>query len=159
MEIFGSVKLFWFALGFVFLILEVLTPGIVFLFFGLGSWLVLLLLLAFDLPMGAQWGVFTVVSVLLLLTLRKHVTRLFSSKKTGRADSLQEPMVAGSYIGRIVEIVEDVSPDKPGLAELNGTNWRATSLVDLPKGARAKIKEVRDLTLEVEPLPKLDPAG
>jgi membrane protein implicated in regulation of membrane protease activity len=153
MELLGSYKLFWFALGLAFLILEVATPGIVFLFFGLGSWVVMLILLAAPIPPFAQWLVFTVVSVLALLTLRKHVTRLFAKKDGGgRADSLKEPMVANSYIGRVIEVIGDIAPDRPGLVELNGTNWQARSQSAIPKGAMVRVKEVSDLTLVVEPL-------
>jgi membrane protein implicated in regulation of membrane protease activity len=153
MEIFGSYKLFWFVLGLAFLIMEVATPGIVFLFFGLGSWVVLLILLVAPLPVLAQWIVFLVVSVVTLLTLRRQLTRLFSKSREERADSLKEPMVAGSYLGRVVEVIGDLAPDRPGLVELNGTNWRAESAYAIPKGSMARILEVRDLTLVVEPVP------
>ena len=152
MEIFGSAKLFWFALGLAFLIAEVLTPGIVCLFFGFGAWVVLSLLALFAIPAGVQWGVFIVVSVLALMTLRKQLTRLFRLGRVGgRADSLKEPMVAGSYIGREIEVVEEIRPGRPGQAALNGTIWRASSSSPIPKGAMVRVKEVRDLTLEVEP--------
>ena len=153
MEIFGSVKLFWFLLGFAFLMAEVMTPGVVFLFFGLGSWVVLLLLFATPLPTSLQWVVFVIVSILTLLTLRKHLTRIFAVGKKGvRVDSLKEPMVADAYIGREIEVVADIIPGKPGSAELNGTVWRACSHVSIPKGAMVRVKEVKDLVLEVEPL-------
>ena len=153
MELFGSYKLFWFGLGLLLLILEVLTPVIVFLFFGLGAWVVLLTLVVLPTPPAVQWGVFIVVSVVALLTLRKHVTRLFAKKDGGgRADSLKEPMVADSYLGRVVEVIGDIAPDRPGLVELNGTNWRASSQTPVPKGAMVRVKEVMDLTLVVEPV-------
>jgi membrane protein implicated in regulation of membrane protease activity len=153
MELLGSYKIFWFALGMAFLILEVLTPGVVFLFFGLGAWVVMAILLVASIPAGAQWGVFIVVSVLALITLRRHVARLFAKKEAGgRADSLKEPMVAASYIGRVVEVVGDIGPDRPGLVELNGTNWQARAPVAIPKGSMVRVVEVRDLALTVEPL-------
>lgn len=152
MELFATTKLFWFVLGFIFLILEIMTPGIVFLFFGLGAWVVLLLSLFIPMPSSVQWAVFILVSVVTLATLRKQVTRLFSKGSAGRVDSLKEPMVADSYIGRVIDVIDDITPERPGMVELNGTNWRASSQFAIPKGARARIKEVRDLTLEVEPL-------
>lgn len=152
MELFGSYKLFWFALGLAFLILEVATPGIVFLFFGLGAWVVMAILLLATPPPAVQWVVFIAVSVAALVALRRHVTRLFSKKDGGgRADSLKEPMVAASYLGRTVEVISGIEPGRPGLVELNGTNWQALSSKPAPKGSMVKVVEMRDLTLVVEP--------
>jgi membrane protein implicated in regulation of membrane protease activity len=157
----GSYKLFWFVLGLALLILEVATPGVlVFVFFGVGAWVVMLCLVVLPLPPAIQWGAFIAVSVALLVLLRRHLAGLFNKRSAqGRGDSLQEPMVAGSYLGRVVEVVEDVAPGRPGLVELNGTNWRAESAAGVSKGARARILEVRDLTLWVEPLDGSGPAG
>jgi membrane protein implicated in regulation of membrane protease activity len=152
MEILGSIKLFWFALGLVFMVLEVMTPGIVFLFFGVGAWVVLGLVLILPVPPLLQWIIFVLVSVIALATLRKQITRLFSRRGWGRVDSLQEPMVAGVYLGREVEVLSDIAPGRPGLVELNGTNWRATAAVAIAQGTRARVVEVKDLILEVEPL-------
>ncbi|MDR1657371.1 MAG: NfeD family protein [Deltaproteobacteria bacterium] len=152
MLLYGNYWLFWFAMGFGFLALEVLTPGIVFLFFGLGSWTVLLILLLFPLPPSVQWIIFVVVSVVFLITLRRQFKRILSKKEIGRSDSLREPMVANSYLGREIEVVSEITPEKPGLVELNGTNWQARSRVAIPKGAWVKVLEVQNLSLLVEPV-------
>jgi membrane protein implicated in regulation of membrane protease activity len=153
MELLGSYKLFWFALGLAFLVMEVLTPGVVFVFFGLAAWAVLLILLVIPLPPVLQWIVFTAISVVALLTLRKHVAKLFAKKRqAGRDDSLQDPMVAGVYVGRGVVVVGDIGHDRPGRVGLNGTNWQAWSRAPISKGAMARIVEVRDLSFLVEPL-------
>jgi membrane protein implicated in regulation of membrane protease activity len=150
-DLFGNERLFWFILGFAFLIVEVLAPGVFFLFFGIGAWVVMLLLLVLPVPQVAQWIIFVAVSVIGLVILRRHVALLFKRRHEGRRDSLQEPMVAEGYIGRVVEVVADITPERPGMVELNGTNWQARSAVGLVKGTMARVKEVNGLTLEVEP--------
>ncbi|MDR2443343.1 MAG: NfeD family protein [Deltaproteobacteria bacterium] len=153
MELLGSYKLFWFLLGLLFLGLEVLTPGVFLLFFGIGSWFVLLLLLPLpNLPMVFQWAIFIIVSVVCLVALRGQLKRLFNRKEGGRGDSLKDPLVANGYIGREIDVVSVITPEKPGTAEFNGTNWQAKSSATIPQGARARIVEVRDLTLWVEPI-------
>jgi membrane protein implicated in regulation of membrane protease activity len=152
MEILGNHWLFWFILGFVFLFLEVLTPGIVFLFFGLGAWAVTAFLLFLPLPLYLQWVIFIALSLIFLVALRGKVNAIFRKKEVGRSDSLREPLVANQYIGREVVVVKDIRPEKPGVIELNGSNWQARSHSSLSEGANAKIVELKDLVVWVEPL-------
>ncbi|MDR1488024.1 MAG: NfeD family protein [Deltaproteobacteria bacterium] len=152
MKIFESYLLFWFIMGFVFLLLEVLTPGVVFVFFGLGSWVIMLALLAIPLPASFQWIGFIVASALFLVFLRRHLTLLFNKIEKGRTDSLKEPMVANQYIGKEIAVISEITPEKPGLVELNGTNWQARSASKVQVGAMVRIIELEGLTLWVEPL-------
>ena len=81
MSLFGSEVLFWFVLGFVLLILEIATPGIVFVFFGLGAWLVMGLLFLFPLSQFFQFLIFIVSSVIFLFLLRRHLKNIFYKNK------------------------------------------------------------------------------
>jgi membrane protein implicated in regulation of membrane protease activity len=152
MRVFESYQLFWFILGFFFLFLEVLTPGVVFAFFGLGSWVVTLLLFFMPMPVSFQWIIFIVASALFLVFLRRHLTALFRRIEKGRTDSLREPMVANQYIGREVLVVSEIASDRAGLVELNGTNWQARSNTKVAAGVMVKVIELDGLTLWVEPV-------
>jgi membrane protein implicated in regulation of membrane protease activity len=152
MRLLGNYWLFWFAIGFVFLFLEITTPGIVFVFFGLGAWAVMVLLFVLPLPLYSQWIIFIVLSVAFLVVLRKKLNALFRKKEEGRTDSLSDPLVANQYIGREVVVMQAISPEKSGVIELNGSNWQARSLHSLPQGANAKIVELKDLIVWVEPV-------
>jgi membrane protein implicated in regulation of membrane protease activity len=157
MHIFGSEPLFWFVLGFIFMILEVATPGIVFVFFGVGAWLVVLL--SFLLPLNTTFQViiFIVTSVLSLFLFRKNLTQILHGRsKKAPTDSLSEPMIAKNYLGQVVEVIKAISPDKPGLVELNGTNWTAQSRESFEIGQRVRVVELIGLTVWVE---KLDHEG
>jgi membrane protein implicated in regulation of membrane protease activity len=73
----ATPQVIWFAIGFVSMVIEFATPGIVILFFGMGAWLVALLCLFIDLSINAQLLVFIASSILFLGFLRKWVKRLF----------------------------------------------------------------------------------
>jgi membrane protein implicated in regulation of membrane protease activity len=150
--IFESNLVFWFVMGLVLLVIEVLTPGLFALFFGLGAWLVLLVLAFLPIPVWAQWAIFSVSSIMFLALLRKHVIAFFASLKASRKDSLSEPMVARRYIGQEVDVVEDILPGRRGQVELNGTRWQAKTLTALSKGDRARVVELEELVFLVEPL-------
>jgi membrane protein implicated in regulation of membrane protease activity len=153
MQLLGNYWLFWFAVGFVFLFLEVMTPGVVFLFFGLGAWVVMALLFLIPIPVYVQWVLFLALSLAFLALLRGKVNALF--RKGGsdrRGDSLKDPLVADQYIGREVVVVKAITPDKSGIIELNGSNWQARAHTELAEGANAKIVELKDLIVWVEPV-------
>jgi membrane protein implicated in regulation of membrane protease activity len=153
MEYFGDGKTFWFVLGFVFMILEIVTPGVFFLFFGLGAWLTLVIFAIFPgCPVWFLWVIFIVTSVASLVLLRQKVVILLAQRKVRKTDSLSEPMVAERFIGKEVEVLADILPGKPGTVEFNGTRWQAKSDAPLNTGARAKVIAVDDLTLVVSPL-------
>jgi membrane protein implicated in regulation of membrane protease activity len=152
LELFGNYIVFWFVLGLVLLVFEVLTPGIITLFFGLGAWLVMLVLAIVDIPTWFQWALFSVSSLLSLMFLRKHVIKWFQGRKAAKKDSLSELMVAERYIGQEVDVLDDINPTRPGPVEFNGTLWQAKTKVPLAKGDRARIVGMEDLVFIVEPI-------
>jgi membrane protein implicated in regulation of membrane protease activity len=152
MQILNNYWFFWFVIGFVLLCLEVATPGIVFMFFGLGAWTVMLLLVIYPLPVYLQWTLFIVLSLVFLVVLRRKLTAIFRKTESGRNDSLREPLVADQYIGHEVIVIKAISSNKSGLVEFNGSNWQARSQHSLEEGATAKIVELKDLVIWVDPL-------
>jgi membrane protein implicated in regulation of membrane protease activity len=152
MEVLGSYKIFWFIVGFTFLILEVLTPGVVFIFFGAGAWLVLLLTFFMPtMPAIIQWLVFAASSVVFLVILRRHVAELLARRESGRGDSLKDPLVADQYLGREAQVISPIKLDRAGQVEFNGTNWQARSQHELSAGTMVRVVEIDGLTLWVEP--------
>ncbi|MDR0549577.1 MAG: NfeD family protein [Deltaproteobacteria bacterium] len=159
MSLFGSEVLFWFVLGFVLLILEIATPGIVFVFFGLGAWLVMGLLFLFPLSQFFQFLIFIVTSVIFLFLLRRHLKNIFyKNKLEKRVDSLSEGMIASNYLGREVDVIQDINPGYPGVVELNGTNWTARCDETLVAGQRAKVLDIVGLVITVAKINELAPA-
>jgi membrane protein implicated in regulation of membrane protease activity len=160
MDIFGGETIFWFALGFLFLAIEVATPGIVFVFFGLGAWLVVVIKLFFPISQFFQVLIFVVSSVIFLFLLRRHLKALFykGSLNGKKVDSLSERMVANNYLGREAEVIKDIRPGYPGIVELNGTNWTARAETSFLAGQRVNVGDISGVVATVEKLnsPSLD---
>ncbi|MDR2140309.1 MAG: NfeD family protein [Deltaproteobacteria bacterium] len=147
----GSEVITWLVVGFIFLVLEIATPGVVFVFFGLGAWLVLGLRLLFPLSVPFQVLIFIIASVAFLVMFRRYLKAImFRQREEERVDSLSERMVADNYLGQEVDVINDISPERPGRIELNGTSWIATSVDSLPVGVRARVVEVVGTTVTVE---------
>ena len=153
MEMFSiNASLFWLLLGIFFLVLEALTPGFFLVFFGLGAWVTSAVV--FFLPsMGQnlQWLIFLIISVAALLIFRRKLKTFFQGRLAAN-DNLEDVVLRDQYIGREVLILHEVGPDRPGLAEFNGTNWQArTEGPAIAAGERATVARIDGLTLVLEP--------
>jgi membrane protein implicated in regulation of membrane protease activity len=130
----------WVLVGIVLLVLEMATPGGLFaLFFGVGAVLTGgLAALGFG-PV-VQWISFTVVSLLLVGTLRKTLQQRLARSPGGRVDDL---------VGEEAVLLEDLGAGGTGRAELRGTPWsaRVTSGIPLKAGQRCKVERIEGLTL------------
>lgn len=153
MEIFSiNASLFWFLFGVAFLVFEMITPGFVLLFFGLGAWVVSGLIYFLPIAPSFQVLVFISSSIFLLFVLRRKLKVVFKGRQN-TDNNFDDAVIKGQYIGREVTILEEISPDKPGRAELNGTSWQAkTAGPSFAIGARAKVVQLDGLTLVLEAL-------
>ncbi len=132
----------WVLAGIALLVVEMVTPGGLFaLFFGVGA-LCVAVVAALGAPPTAQWIAFTLVSVVLLATLRRTVKeKLFRENAT----------VVDSLVGQEVLLLADVPEGGEGRAELRGVPWsaRVASGTALAKGQRCRVERVEGLTLWV----------
>ena len=138
----------WILAGLALMGVEILIPGlVVFLFFGAAA-LILGLLQGIGLagPVWLQWLLFSVLSVVSLMTLRGPILRRFD-----RRGPSQEGI--DSLIGQSVVLLADLTPGIPGKAELRGTSWSVIgeSKESLPRGTRCTVEAVDGLTLHVRP--------
>lgn len=114
-----SIVWIWLAAVVVFLILELMTPTLIFACFVVGS-LVAGIYSAFS-PEGyyMQSGIFLAVSVILLpltRTLAKRITK--PSPQASNVDAL---------IGKVGMVTKAIDPDLSGQVRLEGETWVATS--------------------------------
>jgi membrane protein implicated in regulation of membrane protease activity len=130
----------WVVLGVLLLVVEFSTPGGLFaLFFGIGAFVV-----AVAAALGAtpvwQWSLFTAVSLVLLVTLRKMLLRRFTSAGPDRVDTI---------VGEQATALVDIPADGEGKAELRGTPWtaRSATAVAIPRGARCRVERIDGLTI------------
>ena len=136
---------FWLYAGIALIVLEVMTPGLVSIFFGLAA-LVLALItwLVPGIPQLAQWLMFSVFSILFIALLRKSLKKTFSGTSEVTEDLFD------AFSGKRAMVVEVISPSKPGRVEFNGSNWTAEAEEVLDVGMLVRIKSKKNLTLYVE---------
>lgn len=140
--------LVWFLLGLAFVLGELMVPGVVLLFFGLGAWLAAALLwIGVIDSLAAALAVFTATSVLSLLLLRKYVVRTFKGRKSGEGiDNEQQ-----EFIGKLATVKEEIDPRKEGgKIEFRGVLWTATASDVIAKGESVRIVGRENLTVRVE---------
>jgi membrane protein implicated in regulation of membrane protease activity len=137
--------LYWLYLGVALIILEVMTPGLVSLFFGLAALTVALITwLVPSLGQNLQWLGFCVFSVLYILLLRKSLKKVFNGEREV-SDSPND-----EFSGKLATVTDAVAPNKPGRVEFCGTTWKAESVATLPVGASVRIVGKKNLTLKIE---------
>jgi membrane protein implicated in regulation of membrane protease activity len=133
----------WILLGFLLLLVELLTPGgLYLLFFGVAAILVGLLAgLNLIGPPWMQWFMFSVFSVVALSLFRRPLLkRLRPAAMAHEVDSL---------VGETAIVLEDMAADAIGKAELRGAAWSARNVGanSLARGQRCTVEKVEGLIL------------
>jgi inner membrane protein len=138
----------WMLFGFVFLAVEMFTPGLFyFFFFGAGAILVGALVgLGVDASVSLQWLLFSIFSVATLLLFRQKLVGFLDSKNTNvRTGDLD------SIVGEIMTLLDDLDPNATGKAEGRGSSWTVVNGGSEPlrKGQRCRVYQMEGLTLWV----------
>jgi len=140
----------WLLVGLGCLAAEVLLPGGIFmLFFGAAALLLGgLTAIGIGGPAWFQWGLFSVLSVFSLLTLRSPILR-WLHRGADASDAVD------SLLGKTVLLAEDLAPGAEGKAELRGTSWTARNVGDvhLARGESCAIEQLDGLKLLVRRIP------
>ena len=145
----GKPELIWFVLGFVFLLLEFMAPGLIIFFFGAGAWVVALICLFTDISLNVQLTIFLFSSLLLIGTLRKFLKSTF----IGRISSKQKSdEVSHEYIGQKATVTKTITPGGKGRVEFHGSEWDAESEETVEEGTNVEIVEKNNITFIVKPV-------
>ncbi len=135
----------WVLLGLGLLVVEVAIPGGFFaLFFGVSALVVALLVgLGWGGPPWMQWLLFSGLSLLALVVLRKPIQAWLSVGGSGRA--------VDSLAGETALALDDIAIGAMGKAELRGASWSAKNAgaEAIAKGQRLKVDRVEGLMLHV----------
>lgn len=136
----------WVVAGLFFLVLELITPGVFFLFFGFAALVVGVWDATVDgLGLAAQLAVFSFLSVVTLLVFRGPIlSRLKARPQDGpRVD----PIVGETAVARGI-----IPAGGHGHVELRGSVWAArnASGSDISDGARCRVVRVDGLTVHVQ---------
>ena len=144
MDILADPAVIWFLVGLGLLLLEMVLPGLVILFFGVGAWVTALVCAITDINLNWQILIFIVASLLGLVLLRKYLKKRFFSRTDKEIDDQLE-----EFIGRKALAIDDFK-DGSGKVEFKGTQWTARSKEPVSKGDRVIIRSKDSLTLIVE---------
>lgn len=138
----------WWALGFLFLVIEMTLPGFFFLFTGVAAGVVgVILLLAPGLGWQFQLLLFAVISVASITGWRIYV-----KKNPHETDEPTLNQRGAQYVGRVFVLEADMSLGR-GKIQVDDTTWRAEYEAgkDVPAGSRVKVVGIEGTTLKVEP--------
>ncbi len=142
----------WAVAGFVCIGLEMLLPGFVIFFFGVGGLLTALCSLV-PFVAGLAWlqiVLFVLFSGFSLFFLRRRFTRIFAgtvfdSKRESKED-------VGT--GKIADVLETTGVVSEGRIKFQGTSWKAhTREGECPAGSKAIIVGREGMTYIVKPAP------
>jgi membrane protein implicated in regulation of membrane protease activity len=136
---------YWWALAAVFLVCEMLLPGVVFMFLAIGAAASgVLLLISADLSLELQLVVFAIVAVVSAVGLRGYLRGLQTKDSTlnARGEAL---------VGQTVVLDQPILRGR-GRIQLGDGSWTVTG-PDMAAGARVRVAAVSGTELRVEPAP------
>ena len=145
-SIFARPEVIWFIIGLVLLLLELVMPGFVIFFFGVGAWITALLCLFTNPSINVQVVVFALSSVAALLIFRRMIQNKFIYSKNDKSEAVED-----EFTGKEAVAVDDFGPDKKGKVEFKGTSWKAESESDIKAGQTVVITGKDSFKLIVEP--------
>lgn len=138
MEYFNSVEnimwLIWLAIGVGFILAELMAPGFIVIFFGVGA-LIAGATAFFGSTLQMQLVVFGASSLALLLLLRRFMAPIF----LGSSASVDNDVEKDHAIGAKAEVVEPITPPQQGRIKFQGTFWTAESTEKIGVGATVRI--------------------
>lgn len=142
-------ELYWFLLGIIFFVLEIVIPGFIIFFFGVGACVTALLVWVGVLSGAtAQLLVFCISSLLALLLFRKKGRPSLRGLVSRRAE---EGGLPDEIAGERATVVRDIVPGAiGGKVEFHGTLWDAESDIPVAPGTTVEIVRRKDLTLIVK---------
>jgi len=132
----------WLAAAVIFLIIELMTPALLFICFVVGS--VAAGIYSYFSPDQYYWqiGIFVFVSLILLPPTRILAKRLNkSSTQKSNVDAL---------IGKVGKVTKAIDPDDGGQVQVGGEVWIAGASQKIDAGARVKVISVSGARLYVE---------
>ena len=142
---FTAAAWIWLYIGSFLMLAEIVSPGFVIFFFGLGAATVAVCKWAIpSLGLAAQLAIFSVASVFYLVVLRRYMKKLFMG------DAENSSGLASEFVGRVGKVIETIRPEVPGRIELGEVEWKATASERLEPGAEVKVVAQDNLTMRVE---------
>jgi len=133
----------WLIFGVVLLALEIAAPGAFMLWFGLAAIVVGVLALLVVVPWQAQFILFVVLAILLVLVGRRYFSHSASNAVPSGLNARGRRLV-----GTIV-VLDEPLVDGRGRVRIDDTAWRVTG-ANMPSGTRVRIVEADGALLSVK---------
>ena len=135
-------SIFWLMLFVIFTVIEIFAPGIILIFFAFGALITSLISMMIDFPFPVDIAIFVISSLISLGTLRKKVKDAIGKRTPNE-------LPADEFIGKKVKVLSNISSNKTGRVELNGTDWNAESEDEFKEGDDAIIISRDNLTFKI----------
>jgi membrane protein implicated in regulation of membrane protease activity len=145
-NIFSRPEIFWFILGLGLFLLELIMPGFIIFFFGLGAWVTAIVCLIGHPGTNLQIIIFAVTSGILLVALRRIIQKKFLNSKNTKSEDVEDEFTGKEGLATV-----DFGGLKKGKVEFKGTTWTAESTSQINEGQRVIITEKDNFKLIVEP--------
>ncbi len=144
--IFERPELLWFLIGLVLFLLELVVPGFIIFFFGVGAWVTALVCLISNPGANLQLVIFGVTSLLSLLALRRLIQKRFFYSRGNKAEEVED-----EFTGKEGIALTDFGKSVKGKVEFKGTRWNAESEYEIKEGQSVVVVKKESLVLKVEP--------
>ncbi|MDJ0624243.1 MAG: NfeD family protein [Desulfocapsaceae bacterium] len=140
-----TAGLMWLIMGIICFLLEMMLPGFIIFFFGLGAWITALVCWLYPVPLNIQLAIFLVSSLMSLFILRGIIRNTFFGEVT--ADETDVSATAGDS----ATVSADIIPPAEGKIDYSGTQWRAVADEKIIKGTIVTILSQDGLCMKVAP--------
>ena len=148
-----SPILIWFLLGVVFFVTELIAPGFILFFLGVGAWCTASVLALTSVSLTVQMIIFLISSLVTLISLRSWLRSIFLGDSSEENDSAN--MDTAPSIGIVTEAI---APPGQGRVKYGGSFWKATADEPIPENTVVQILERKNLIVHVHPMHTEDAA-
>ena len=135
------MTIFWFCLFLVALVVELLTAGLVSIWFAIGA-LCTMGISYLTKNIVIQLLAFIIISVLTLI-LTKPLIKKFKVFDV-------QPTNSDRVIGKLADVTKDIIPNNFGEVKIFGEYWTAISEEKIKAGAKVRVKAIEGVKLIVE---------
>ena len=135
MEAWFDPWIIWVAIGIICIIIEIFTPGFLFLSFGLGA--ILTGLIALVIPsIALQILAFAIISLIAFLLSRKFSKKLISNN--------YEDTNVKALVGKTGKVTQQIPTNEKGYVKIGGEEWSAVSKDnnEIKKDARIVVNDI-----------------
>ncbi len=141
-------EVLWFLIGVILLVMELMVPGLIIFFFGLGACFTAAICYFYPtITLNMQIILFLIASIVFLVCLRWWLRKIFSGL-TATKKELGEHR--SEFIGEKATVIEAIAPGRRGKVEFHGTDWQAEAERTIEPGTVVEIIGQDNIVLKVQ---------